>query len=396
MNLRHFIEQFCGVSLTADDTSACPFAGRLHDTDTGERAVKWTFPEDGGKPHARCFHAKCQDAWNELIKDLYRAINAERARERGERAAEHPATGTPSGGQSALARRPLPAAPKAQPPRAAKCDLARAAQLAERCPVGDVTPDLLRRISPVEIPADPAAHGALLIDTLYRQGEHVLVFTTFASQGQFLHTAGTQDFFRLGGQPGIKARRSPRLPITGREGVWYLTAPVVGTWQPNPHKHTATGGQALGRRHTACCTRFPYLVLESDEVPPEQWLRILAQLRERIAAIYSSGGKSIHTLIRVDANTPEEFNLHRSRFLQRLTLVGADPAAITPVRLSRLPGCTRQGVTKNGVYTPYEQPRMQELYYLAPEPSDTPLAEKIQAANLQAANLQSTNLQSTK
>lgn len=373
MDLRHFVEQFCGITLTANDTSACPFAGRLHDTATGERAVKWTFPEDGGKPHAHCFHAKCQDAWCELMRDLYRAINAERARERG----ADPQNNKPKSG-----RRPLPAAPKATPPRAAKCDLARAAQLAARCPVGDVTPDMLRRISPVEIPEDPAAHGALLIDTLYRPGEHILVFTTFASQGQYLHTAGTQDFFRLGGQPGIKARRSPRLPITGREGVWYLTAPVVGTWQPNPHKKAigpagAAGAQALGRRHTACCTRFPYLVLESDEVPPATWLRILAQLRERIAAIYSSGGKSIHSLIRVDANTPEEFNLHRTRFLQRLTLVGADPAAITPVRLSRLPGCTRQGVTQNGVYTPYEQPRMQELYYLDPNPTDAPLTTKL-------------------
>lgn len=371
LDYRKIVEEFCGVTLTPDDTSACPFAGRLHDTGSGERAVKWVFPDDGGKPHARCFHAKCQDAWCDLIRDLYRAINArERAAREGAR---------PGGkGDSAPRRSALPTPPKEQPARAPKCDLARAEQLAARCPVGAITPDMLRALSPVAIPADPATHGSLLIDTLYRPGEHILVFTTFASQGQYLHTAGTADYYRLGNKPGIKAKRAPRLPISGREGVWFLTSPVLGTWQPNPHRAAPGGGQALGRRHTACCTRFPYLVLESDTVPPATWLRILVQLRERIAAVYSSGGKSIHTLLRVDAKTPEEFNIHRANVLRRLSLVGADPAAITPVRLSRLPGCTRRGSTgRDGVYREYEQPRMQELYYLDPTPDGEPLAAKL-------------------
>ena len=367
IDYRKTIEEYCGVTLTADDTSACPFAGKLHDSASGDRAVKWSFPEDGGKPHAHCFHAKCQDAWNDLIRGLYREINARtRAPRDGEAAGRAPR------------RSALPAPPKEQPVRAAKLDHARAELLAARCPVADVTGDMLRAISPVAIPPDPAAHGCLLIDTLYERGEHVLVFTTFASQGQYLHTAGTKDFYRLGNKPGIKAKRAPRLPLSGREGVWYLTSPVLGTWQPNPHRTAPGGGQALGRRHTACCTRFPYLVLESDEVPPGVWLRILVQLREQIAAVYSSGGKSIHTLLKVDARSPEEFNLHRARMLSRLCLVGADPAAITPVRLSRLPGCTRRGSTdSSGTYHEYSEPRMQELYYLNPNPTREPLTERI-------------------
>ncbi len=38
-----------------------------------------------------------------------------------------------------------------------------------------------------------------------------------------------------------------------------------------------------------------------------------------------------------------------------LPIFGADPGAMTPVRLTRLPGCTRKG-------------RMQELIYLNPAP----------------------------
>lgn len=376
---RQIVQEYCGVTLTAGDTSCCPFAGQLHDTATGDRAVKWTFPADGGKPHAHCFHAKCQDAWHELMRGLYRAILAA---ERGERA---------TGAAPAGSRRSLPEAPKAAPARAVKCDPVRAAALAAHCRLPEITADMLRRISPVPIPEHPAEHGALLIDTLYKQGEHILVFTHYASQGQYLHTAGTREFYRLGNRPGIKARRSPRLPLAGREGVWYLTAPVLGTWQPNPNKRGRGGVQLLGRRHTACCTRFPYLVLESDEIPPATWLRILAQLRERIAAIYSSGGKSIHTLLRVDAATVEEFNLHRANIIRRLCCVGADPAAITPVRLSRLPGCLRLGKVDptTGAYTEHPDPPLQELYYLDPAPTtSSTLEQKILARLPESTNSQ--------
>ena len=52
---------------------------------------------------------------------------------------------------------------------------------------------------------------------------------------------------------------------------------------------------------------------------------------------------------------------------RRLSVTSTDAAAMTPVRLSRLPGCMRHGATgENGTYFKYDQPRLQELLYLNP------------------------------
>lgn len=361
-DIRTICEQFCGISIDPqNNTSACPFAGTLHDSSSGDRAVIWHF-DDPNKPRAHCFHTKCAEAFSALMSDLHHHIYQLRQAENGSTAA--PAA-TPDR---------LPAAPKTPGTRILPCDHVLAAQIAALNPLPEITEQMLINASPVKIPADPTTHGALLIDTLYQPGEHILVFTAFQSQGQYLHTAGTTQFYRLGNRPGIQAITSPRLPAGGPEGVWYLVQPVSGTWLPNPNKRDKDGNLQLGRRHTQCVTRFPYAVLESDTIEPSTWLRILTQLQDPIAAIYTSGGKSIHALIKVDAASAEEFNLARANLIKRLAPVGADPAALTAVRLSRLPGCLRNGVKDSaGNLQTYEQPRMQKLLYLNPNPEKAPL-----------------------
>ena len=362
-DLRTICEEFCGVTIDpANNTSACPFAGTLHDSSDGDRAVIWHF-DDPRKPRAHCFHTKCAEAFSALMSDLHHHIFCLYRAEKG----GPPAT-------DAETRDRLPAAPKEHTKRVLPCDHLLAARIAALNPLEEISEQMLLDASPVAIPADPATHGALLIDTLYSRGEHILVVTAFPRQGQYLHTAGTAQFYRLGNRPGVQAVHSPRLPAGGPEGVWYLVQPVSGTWQPNPNKRDKDGNLMLGRRHAQCCTRFPYAVLESDTIAPEVWLRILTQLHDPIAAIYTSGGKSIHALIKVDAASAEEFNLHRANLIRRLAPVGADPAALTAVRLSRLPGCLRNGCKdKDGNLTTYDKPRLQRLLYLNPNPEKAPL-----------------------
>jgi hypothetical protein len=84
------------------------------------------------------------------------------------------------------------------------------------------------------------------------------------------------------------------------------------------------------------------------------WLKLLAMSGLPIAAIYTSGGASVHALVRdPKPNWPEFSELLRA-YKNRLPLVGADPAAMTPVRLTRLPGCKRGG-------------KFQKLLYLDPK-----------------------------
>lgn len=344
-----------GLTLTPMNTSRCPFSLEgVHDAGT-DRDVLWFL--DGEMPHAKCQHTKCQPLWDAWMAKFYQEIRADKGNASKGQAHQHHT-------------RSLPPEPEQKPSPSPEFNLGLAKHIAGLCPK-DITEGMLSSVSPVPVTGHPATHGRLLIDSLYDEGEKIMVYTRFASQGQFLALARTDQTLRLGRHPGIAPVPSFRLPQSGREGVWFQLAPVTGEWQPNPMKRGANGELLPGRRHTACCTRFPYLLLESDVVSPALWLRILAMLHDPIVAIYTSGGKSYHALIRVDCRTAEEFNAIRERYIQRLTPIGADSQAMSAVRLSRLPGCLRQGTTKKGadgkpVYCPYPTPHLQKLIYLAP------------------------------
>jgi hypothetical protein len=338
-------EAVLGCTLEPGGFCPCPGAHR-HTTRTGRRDFQIIFDPTGQKmPSARCFHGSCEPERREAMVAIIRAIRAaEREEQGGAAAPRQPQRTQPRYSQV------QPSAERPQLPEAT------ARITAQACPVPNPDRAWLRSISPTCIPADPARWAELLLDSLYRRDDRILIFTEFKSQGQFLRVIHGKNY-QLSPTPGRKARPAGALPARAHDGAWFLTSPVVGSWCENPNNRAADGSPRLGRRHAACCTRFPFAVLESDILPEDTWLLLLAQLRDPIVAVYTSGGKSIHALVRVDAATPAEFNLARRRLLHRLTPLGADPAAITAVRLSRLPGCLRE--SKNA---------MQELLYLNPHP----------------------------
>lgn len=193
--------------------------------------------------------------------------------------------------------------------------------------------------------------GADFLSMLYGPKERVIVFTVFASQGQFIWAGGKT--YRLGAR-GVKAVPSA-FPTTGPQGVWFLTNPVEGTWQMIPGYGDRP---AKWTRRSGCnVTAWRYLLLESDKAPADLWLRMLVQLDLRIAAIYTSGSRSVHALIRVDAANKEDFDGVRIFVRDVLAGMGVDIGAMKGVQLSRLPGCWRE-----------EKNARQELWYLDPEP----------------------------
>lgn len=342
--VRRLAEDLLGSPLTPEGYAPCP-GQHLHTTPSA--ANHWRLyidPEKPATPHDHCFHGSCAAARDAFMRALYSRIR----QLRDPAAPAHHTTGSPIA---------APAAPQPVKPAKTTFDPATAARLAANCPGFNF--ERLDRLSRIPIPPNPAAWPTLLLDTLYRPTDRILIFTNMRSQGQYLYQPGT-GYFRLAASPGTRATRVPALPLTSSpDGMWYLASPVTGQWLPKPGKTTGE----LGRRHAACCTSFPYAVIESDTLPPDIWLPCLAQLRDPIVAIYTSGGKSIHALVRVGAPTPAEFNTHRAQLLRRLLPIGADPAALTCVRLTRLPGATRGTA-------------LQRLLYLNPNPlPNTPLCK---------------------
>lgn len=92
-------------------------------------------------------------------------------------------------------------------------------------------------------------------------------------------------------------------------------------------------------------TRFTYALVESDTLPiPEQDI-LFRKLELPIAALVHSGGKSLHAIVRVDAENYEEYR-KRVEFLYDFLEkngVSIDKQNRNPSRLSRMPGVTRNG-----------------------------------------------------
>jgi hypothetical protein len=119
-------------------------------------------------------------------------------------------------------------------------------------------------------------------------------------------------------------------------------------------------------------------VIESDEADPAQWLRALVQIPLAIVAAYSSGGRSIHALARVDCASKSAFDALRDSATRVLCPIGADGAAMTAVRLTRLPGMMRHGSRgKDGRLVAYPAPRLQELLWLNPAAPARPILELV-------------------
>jgi len=269
-----------------------------------------------------------------------------------------------------------------------------------------VTPEWFEERSPVRVKGLTPGE---FIEHVFEPGERCLVFTEFKSQGDYLWEVG-RGGFRLGDRQGVQAVRSKLPRDGGKDGIWYLCNPVDGQWHANPRR-----AGRFSRRSEEAVRGWKHMVLECDEaktlkkragllrdalatgkaedemraaleetggkkwvetlpdaagweamIPrmeadalavPGLWMRLLAMMPLAIRAIYSSGGDSWHALVVVNMQTKADFDTYlRNSAKRTLPIVGADPGAMTPVRLTRLPGCTRNG-------------REQRLIYLNPNPS---------------------------
>lgn len=218
--------------------------------------------------------------------------------------------------------------------------------------------------SPVEIPPQHEQGwrtAELMLKTLYREGERILIFKNEMTQGQYLYEVG-RGLFELAKEPGVKATRATLPPVSGPCGVWFLAQPVEGIWKK--------GAEKMTRRAGNCVTSWRWFVLESDDADEEDWLKFLSKVPLPIAAIYTSGGRSYHALVDIGAKSKEEWDVMRDElFYKLLCPLGGDGGAMSAVRLTRLPGMMRKGKRdKEGAMQWYPKARLQRLIYLNPDP----------------------------
>ncbi len=99
-------------------------------------------------------------------------------------------------------------------------------------------------------------------------------------------------------------------------------------------------------RKNSNVTDYRFALVESDDMPLGKQLALIKHMELPCAAVVYSGGKSVHAIVHVDANTRKEYQERVIRLYEVCEKYGfkVDTQNKNPARLSRLPGVTRNGV----------------------------------------------------
>jgi hypothetical protein len=175
--------------------------------------------------------------------------------------------------------------------------------------------------------------AVLLLEHLYGPDEFVCLCTRYETQSK---PDGTQKAVPSGAGSTMrvrelldKIRRIGGVP-QDKAGCWYRINPV-----------SQRGSGANGAHCDKDVAAYRFLLLESDDLPSDLQLSFFLKLELPVVALVSSGGRSIHSIIRLDAPSAEEFKRLADHILNRLARFGIDQKNRNPSRYSRLPGAQR-------------------------------------------------------
>ena len=152
------------------------------------------------------------------------------------------------------------------------------------------------------------------------------------AEGKWLPSKGVYD--RTAGELIASLKKHPD-DLGATIGDW---KPQVGAWiRFNPLDGDGVKNENI--------TKFRFALVESDTLPVAEQDIVYCKLELPIAALVHSGGKSLHAIVRVDAENYDEYR-KRVEFLYDFLEkngVSIDKQNRNPSRLSRMPGVTRNG-----------------------------------------------------
>lgn len=180
---------------------------------------------------------------------------------------------------------------------------------------------------------NPVEHLTKYLETLFEASDNVgYVCDSWEKDGKHLPTKGCWD--RTAGQL-IQQLSSCKGDIGSVLGDY---KPEVGAWiRFNPLDGTGCKNDNVAD--------FRYALVESDDMNIEQQHAIVRELELPVACLVHSGKKSLHAIVRINADTYEEYR-KRVDYLYdvcRKNGLKVDTQNRNPSRLSRMPGVMRNG-----------------------------------------------------
>jgi hypothetical protein len=190
--------------------------------------------------------------------------------------------------------------------------------------------DQLRQLSPLSFPDAPHTHPVALFQALYQDNELICVNDDprLAGKATTMDVASWIEIFFDHGPP------------VGEGGVWFRINPLMAE-EGSGHKSAHTENDVAV---------FKHLLLESDSLPMGLQLSVLAKLPLPIAAVYLSGGKSVHALVKLACLDTETYREQARIITNKLAYLGFKPANSNPSRYSRLPGAMRGAAVQRLLY----------------------------------------------
>ena len=182
---------------------------------------------------------------------------------------------------------------------------------------------------------NPAQDLITYLETLFDPGDRVSYVTGGVwrnEEGKWAPSRGVYD--RTAGELIAGLKKHPD-DVGATMGDW---KPEAGAWiRFNP-----VDGDGVKNKNV---TKFRFALVESDTLPVAEQERLYRRLELPIACLVHSGGKSLHAIVRVDAESYAEYR-KRVDFLYDFLEkngVSIDTQNRNPSRLSRMPGVTRNG-----------------------------------------------------
>lgn len=272
--------------------------------------------------YLRLYNSRCQPEWNEreLEHKANSAANAQHSKARGHLIGEkvtftkedYECTSFESLPKSA----PKKLRPSLDPVTAIEIYLAgfRA------------TEDQLSEASPIPLPDDWKDGATNLLMALYRAGEKINFVTDYRLSKS---TAGIEKAVPYG-----YGRTLERNKLLDLWSAGMPESPCGGWMRMNP-----LDGQGISDSNV---TSHRFVLLEFDKIPIDLQLSLLGRMPLPIAAILTSGGRSVHAWVKSDSKDDCSYRDDSSMLLTMLSRFGLDAKNKNPSRLSRLAGVTRK------------------------------------------------------
>lgn len=190
---------------------------------------------------------------------------------------------------------------------------------------------------PDPVPARlPTEELILYLQTLFEPDDHVGYVTNDAwknEDGKWVPAKGVCD--RTAGELIESLQKHPD-DLGATIGDW---KPEAGAWI----RFNALDGEGVRNDNV---TSFRFALVESDNMPVDEQLKMYRKMELPIAALVSSAHKSVHAIVRVDAEDLAEYRKRVTFLYDFLSTHGikVDTQNRNPSRLSRMPGVTRNGI----------------------------------------------------